>query len=48
VVIQSFADVAKAIGSYWLALIVLFAGVALLGYGGAAFDCRKTTVNNCL
>src|SRR5437899_3058293 len=33
-VIQSFADVAKVIGTYWLALLVLVGGVALLGYAG--------------
>jgi Iron-containing outer mitochondrial membrane protein N-terminus len=36
-VIQSFADVAKVIGTYWLALIVLIGGVALLGYAGEKF-----------
>jgi hypothetical protein len=33
-VIQSFADVAKVIGTYWLALIVLFGGIGLLGCAG--------------
>jgi hypothetical protein len=51
-VIQSFADLAKIIGVYWLALIALFGAVGLLGYAGEKFlgflpaRVRKTISNS--
>jgi hypothetical protein len=33
-IIQSLADVAKAIGTYWFVLIVVIGGVSSVGYAG--------------
>ena len=43
-VIQSFADVAKAIGTYWLALIVLFEASP---YSATLAPLTVIVVNHC-
>jgi hypothetical protein len=43
------ADVAEVIGTYWLALAVLFSGLALLSYsGGKLFGFLPTRVRRIL